>query len=193
MVRVGLLALQGSFEAHARCFAQLGVATTLVRLPDDLASVSHVVIPGGESTTMHHLMEFAELHGALRDRHDRGASFWGTCAGAILLGRESVERPPRLSLIDIDAQRNAYGRQIASFTRDLHIPAVGRDPFHAVFIRAPRFAHPGKRVQVLAKDGDAIVLAREGRVLVSAFHPELTADTRLHQWFLGMATEGAPL
>lgn len=185
-MKVGILALQGSFAAHAQSFAKLGVATTLVRLSYDLEGVTHVVIPGGESTTMHHMMEFARLGEALRSAFDRGCPLWGTCAGAILLGRESAERPPRMNLINLDVRRNAYGRQIDSFAREVPIPVLGAPDFHAVFIRAPKLERPASSVTVLARDGEDIVLAREGRVLVSTFHPELTADVRVHRLFLDL-------
>jgi 5'-phosphate synthase pdxT subunit len=183
-MKVGILALQGSFEAHTQSFARLGAETVLVRLAKDLDGVTHVVIPGGESTTMHHLMSLAGLQDALRDAHERGSAFWGTCAGAILLGRESDERPPRMNFIDLDAERNAYGRQVDSFAREISIPAIGEPSFHAVFIRAPKLSNPAAGVNVLACDGDDIVLARQGRILVSTFHPELTPDPRLHRLFL---------
>lgn len=174
--KIGVLALQGAFREHARVLRSLGADVVEVRLPEQLDGLDGLVIPGGESTTMTRLARIYGLEEAIR-RFD-GAIF-GTCAGMILLDRE------RLGLIDLVVRRNAFGRQVASFEADLEI-AGEREPFRAVFIRAPWIEEAGPDVEILAEVDDHPVLAREGRVLVASFHPELTDDTRVHERFLEM-------
>ena len=178
-MKIGVLALQGAFREHAAMLRRLGVATVEVRLPEQLDGLDGLVIPGGESTTMLRLMDRYGLDDAIRAFP--GAIF-GTCAGMIVLDRE------RLGLIDLEVERNAFGRQVASFEASLQI--VGDSvPFTAVFIRAPWVADAGPGVSILAEIDGHPVLAREGRILVASFHPELTDDTRVHERFLEIVRE----
>jgi 5'-phosphate synthase pdxT subunit len=197
---VGVLALQGDVREHASTLDSLGAAVRLVRDPDDLDGLSGIVLPGGESTTLSLLLEssglFAPLAGALGD----GLPAFGTCAGMILLATEVLDGRPdqrRFDIIDLTIRRNGFGRQRASFECDLDVPAVGADPVHAVFIRAPVVEWAGPGVEVLATlpadPTGAVpgqpVLCRQGVVLVSSFHPELTGDRRLHQLFVEITKE----
>jgi 5'-phosphate synthase pdxT subunit len=173
-LRIGVLALQGAFREHARMLRRLGADVVEVRLPGQLEGLDGLAIPGGESTTMTRLAEIYGLDDAIRAFD--GAVF-GTCAGMILLDRE------RLGLIDVVVRRNAFGRQVASFETDLDV--AGEDePVPAVFIRAPWIEEAGPDVEILAEVDGHPVLARQGRVLVASFHPELTDDTRVHERFL---------
>jgi 5'-phosphate synthase pdxT subunit len=185
--RVGVLALQGAFAAHARVLADLGAEPVEVRRPDALESVDALVMPGGESTTMSMLLESSQLFEPVAKRLADGLPVLGTCAGMILLASEVVDgRPDQRSFaaIDITVRRNAYGRQVDSFETDLDVPAIGAPPFHAVFIRAPGVERVGPDVEVLAELDGRAVLARQGAVTVAAFHPELSGDPRLHARFL---------
>ena len=184
--RIGVLALQGAFAAHAAVFARMGVDTSEVRLPRDLDGVDALVLPGGESTTMWHLLRTSELLGPLASRLEAGLPAFGTCAGMILLAVRVADGTPEqgsFGAIDIDVRRNAYGRQIDSFETDIVVDGFGT-PFHAPFIRAPQIVRLGDGVEALARVGDDVVLARQGRVLVASFHPELTDDDRIHRLFL---------
>ena len=183
---VGVLALQGAFEAHQRVLADLGYDTLQVRTPAHLEQVDALVLPGGESTTMSKLLGSSGLFDPVADRLAAGMPAFGTCAGMILLAADVLDgRPDQRSfgVVDIAVQRNGYGRQIDSFETDL---AVDGDPvpFRAVFIRAPKMVRHGATVEVLASHEGVPVLAREGAVLVASFHPELTGDRRLHQYFV---------
>ena len=179
-LRIGVLAVQGNFREHAAMLRRLGAGVVEVRKPEQLDGLDGLVIPGGESTAFTRLMRLYGLDEAIRDF--RGPVF-GTCAGMIVLDRD------HLDLVDVGVRRNAFGRQVASFETDLAVR--GRDePLRAVFIRAPWIEEVGPRVEVLAEVDGRPVLAREGRFLVAAFHPELTDDTRLHELFLEMAEEG---
>jgi 5'-phosphate synthase pdxT subunit len=178
-LRIGVLALQGNFREHAQMLRGLGVDAVEIRKPEQLADLDGLVIPGGESTTFMRLMGIYGLDEALR-RFDRPV--FGTCAGMIVLDRN------HLDLVDISVRRNAFGRQLASFETDLDV--VGIDsPVRAVFIRAPWVEDVGANVEVLAEVDGRPVLARDGRFLVAAFHPELTDDTRLHEQFLDLVRE----
>lgn len=187
MVRVGVLALQGDFAAHARVLARCGAEVSEVRRCAGLEGLDGLVVPGGESTTLLNLMADEPWFPALRAFHASGGTILGTCAGAILLSKEV--RPTRqesLALLDATIERNAYGRQVDSFEARLDAPSLGA-PLEAVFIRAPRFVRIGPGVEVIARLGDEPVLVREGRVVAMTFHPELTADDRLHRWFVDLA------
>jgi pyridoxal 5'-phosphate synthase pdxT subunit len=177
--KIGVLALQGAFREHVRVLRALGADVVEVRLPGELAGLDGLVIPGGESTTMTRLARRYGLDDAIRQFE--GAVF-GTCAGMILVDRE------RLGLIDLVVRRNAFGRQVASFEADLELAGDDRS-FRAVFIRAPWVEETGPNVEVLAEVDGHPVFAREGRVLVASFHPELTDDTRIHEQFLEMVRE----
>ncbi len=182
-----MLALQGAFARHVEMLARCGAETVEVRQPRHLEGVDALVIPGGESTTMVKLLEAFELTDPVRAALDGGLPVFGTCAGMILLATTVTDgRPGQLSLgaIDIGVRRNGYGRQVDSFEADLAVPAVGPDPLRAVFIRAPVVEKVGDEVEVLASVDEHPVLCRQGPVLVSSFHPELTDDDRLHRLFL---------
>ncbi len=183
---VGVLALQGAFNRHTRVLGELNVATQEVRTPQDLASVDALVMPGGESTTMSQLLESSELFEPIKKMIHEGMPVFGTCAGMILLAKEIIDgRDDQVSFgaIDIDVQRNAYGRQIDSFEAEIEVEGFSR-PFHAVFIRAPRIVKAAQSVEVLAEFGVEIVLARQKNVLVASFHPELSPDQRIHELFV---------
>lgn len=183
-----VLALQGSVEPHRRHLEALGQRVREVRRREQLEGVTHLILPGGESTTLHLLLtRFGLWEELARRGADGSLAMFGTCAGAILLGRGDAAPPPRLGLIDIGVDRNAYGRQLDSFERPVRLqPAITGlpDTLPGVFIRAPRLRDPGPSVEVLATLDDQPVLVRQGRHLASAFHPELTADLTLHQLFL---------
>lgn len=185
-IKIGVLALQGAFERHQKVFQQLGVEAAQVRMPADLAKVDALVMPGGESTTMSQLLESSELFEPISLRIKQGLPVFGTCAGMILLAKSIIDgRDDQLSFeaIDIDVQRNAYGRQIDSFEAEIKIDSLDSS-FHAVFIRAPRIVSLGSGVTPLAYCGDDVVLARQENILVASFHPELANDVRLHELFL---------
>ena len=188
-VRVGVLAVQGDFLEHQLVLDSLGAETVLVRLPQDLSGLQALILPGGESTTMAKLLDAFDLRAPLRECIASGTPVWGTCAGLILLARELAEdRPAPLGVMDMRVSRNAYGRQVDSFETDISVPSLGDPPFHAVFIRAPAILETGPDVEVLASLPEgAPVAARQGTTLVTAFHPELTHDTRFHAYFLRMA------
>ncbi len=186
-LRIGVLALQGDFREHRAMLDRLGVATTEIRHPAELDTVDGLVIPGGESTTIGKLMGHYGLIAPIKERAAGGLPVFGTCAGLITVAREIVEGDqPLLGLIDIVARRNAFGRQVHSGEADLDVPLLGPPPLRAVFIRAPWIESAGPGVEVLASHQGHGVAAREGRVLVTAFHPELTGDTRMHDAFLAM-------
>jgi 5'-phosphate synthase pdxT subunit len=185
--RIGVLALQGDFREHRAMFEALGAATAEIRQPAELDAIDALVIPGGESTTIAKLMRHYGLVSPIQTRAAAGMPVFGTCAGLITLACEIVEGDqPLLGLIDIVARRNAFGRQVCSFEADLEIASLGPPPLRAVFIRAPWIERSGPGVEILASYEGHAVAAREGRVLVSAFHPELTGDTRMHDAFLSM-------
>ena len=183
---VGVLALQGAFSRHQDALTELGVATRQVRTPQDLEAVNALVMPGGESTTMSQLLESSEIFEPLAKRVEEGMAVFGTCAGMILLAKKIIDgrddQTP-FGAIDIEVQRNAYGRQVDSFEADIDVDSL-ESPFHAVFIRAPRIASLGSEVKVLAYCGEDVVLAQQNNILVASFHPELTNDIRLHELFL---------
>jgi 5'-phosphate synthase pdxT subunit len=176
-VTVGVLALQGDFEAHARVLRSLGAQTRLVRTPADLDGLVGLVIPGGESTTMTLGIEREGLAEPLRELIGRGTPTLGTCAGLIMLDRD------HLGLLDIVAERNAFGRQVKSFESDIDLDGIG-NAFHGVFIRAPWVSEHGDGVEVLAEVDGHPVAVSAGNVLAVAFHPEIDGDTRLHEWLL---------
>ena len=185
-VKVGLLALQGAIGPHAEAFRSLGATPVEVRTPSQLDDVDALVIPGGESTTMSKLLDTSGLADPLRARLAAGMPTFGTCAGMIVLARTVLDgRADQRSYdaIDVTVRRNAFGRQVDSFEADLTVGGLDA-PFHAVFIRAPFVEEVGEGVDVLATVGGHPVLCRSGNVLVSAFHPELTGDRRLHELFL---------
>ncbi len=175
---VGVLALQGDFEAHARLLRSLGAEPREVRVPAELEGLDGLIVPGGESTVMELGIEREGLAEPLRDLHARGTPILGTCAGLIMLDRD------HLGLMDLRARRNAFGRQLHSFEADLDVGGLDGRPLRAVFIRAPWIEEHGPEVEVLAEVDGHAVAAREGRLLGVAFHPELTDDSRVHELFL---------
>ncbi len=189
MARIGILALQGAFLEHEQAFQRLGADAVEVRLPEQLEGLDGLVIPGGESTTLSLLMDSYRLRQPLLRLAELGKPVWGTCAGMIMLSKNTRdERVKPLGLMDIQVNRNAFGRQIDSFEADLPVPALGDRPFRAVFIRAPIVDRVGESVEVLARIPDGrIAAALQGKLLATAFHPELTDDPRFHRLFLEMA------
>lgn len=189
MAKVGVLALQGDFAEHTKALQAVGAEAVEVRLPEHMRKVDALIIPGGESTTISKLMDAFGLAPIITELVKDGMPVWGTCAGMIVLANEVMEdRPTPLGLIDIQVRRNAFGRQVNSFEADIDVPVLGNGPFRAVFIRAPGIERVGKGVTPLAHlDGGKVVAAREGNVLVTAFHPELTEDHRFHSYFLQTA------
>jgi len=182
---VGILALQGGFEAHAKVLRGLGVEPREVRVPADLGGLDALILPGGESTVMTLGIEREGLAEPLRDVVAAGTPVLGTCAGMIMLDRA------HLGVLDILAARNAFGRQLHSFEADLDIDGVPGAPVHAVFIRAPWVAEHGPEVEVLASVDEHPVAIRQGNVLALSFHPELTGERRLHELLLSMVADGA--
>ena len=188
---LGVLALQGDFREHRRVLERLGAITREVRHAEHLLGLDGLVIPGGESTTISKLMEAYGMAGPITAFHRHGGVVYGTCAGLITVARDTVEgTPPTLGLLDIVARRNAFGRQVRSFEADLEVEGVAGAPVHAVFIRAPWVESAGPGVEVLARFEGHIVAARGDDVLVTAFHPELTDDARLHELFIEMIRRG---
>jgi 5'-phosphate synthase pdxT subunit len=189
---VGILALQGAFEAHARSFREIGLKAREVRRVADLDGLGGLMIPGGESTTLLNLMRDEPWFDRLRQFHDEGGVLAGTCAGAILLAREVRPRQPSLGFLDAVVERNAYGRQVDSFEAAIDAPALG-GPVDGVFIRAPRFQALWPEVDVLGRLGDEPVLVRQGRVIAATFHPELTQGLAFHRYVgeLARKTKGA--
>ncbi len=186
---IGVLAIQGDYEAHKSRLEQLGAEVTLVRKPEQLDAIDAIVIPGGESSTF---LNFLEEHGFLEKLKTFVSTkpVFGTCAGAILLAK-NVENPPQRSLgvLDIRIRRNAYGRQLDSSIREAKTK-LGEMPLELVFIRAPKIVSTGKGVEVLATESGDPVLVRQGRIMAATFHPELSHDTRVHQEFLKMVKNG---
>jgi 5'-phosphate synthase pdxT subunit len=186
--RVGVLGLQGDFAEHLRTLRGIGADAIDVRRPEQLDDVDALIIPGGESTTIGKLAERYHIIPKLRERIADGMPVWGTCAGAIFLATDVPGHPhPILSAMDISVERNAFGRQLDSFEADLDVREIGGAPYHAVFIRAPKITKTGAGVETLAalQDG-TVVAARQGNLLATSFHPELTADDRFHRYFLSL-------
>jgi pyridoxal 5'-phosphate synthase pdxT subunit len=189
-MKIGILAVQGDFEAHAATLARMGVEHVFVRTPRDLAGVDAVLLPGGESTTQWKFLVEEGLDKALTAHAAKGGAIFGTCAGAILLAKE-VRNPEQdsLKLADISVIRNAYGRQLASEVRE-GTTAISPEPIEMVFIRAPIIERVGPGVEVLATDEGTPVLIREGRILIATFHPELTNSAAVHEYFMRLAAAG---
>jgi 5'-phosphate synthase pdxT subunit len=181
-LRIGVLASQGDFAAHASVLRSLGAAALDVRTPAEVRGLDGLVIPGGESTTISKAIERDGLAGAIRSHAESGRPILGTCAGMIVCDRE------HLGLVDATTKRNAFGRQIASFEAELEMGGVGPEPIRAVFIRAPWIEHYGPEVEVLASVDGHPVAVRQREVLLCAFHPELTDDSRIHALLMAMAT-----
>jgi pyridoxal 5'-phosphate synthase pdxT subunit len=181
-LRIGVLASQGDFAAHEDVLRSLGAEAVQIRTPEQLEGLDGLVIPGGESTTITKAIERDGLEPAIRAHAEAGRPILGTCAGMIVCDRE------HLGLVDAVAERNAFGRQIASFESELEVVGLGPDPLRAVFIRAPRIASYGDGVEVLARVDTHPVAVRQGRIVLCAFHPELTDDSRVHALLMALAT-----
>jgi pyridoxal 5'-phosphate synthase pdxT subunit len=188
-MKIGILAVQGDFEAHAAMLARLGAECVFIRTARDLEGVDAIIFPGGESTTQWKFLVEEGLDKRLREFGQRGGAIFGTCAGAILLARE-VHRPDQdsLGLADISVIRNAYGRQVASEIRN-EVTSLSPEPVEMIFIRAPIMERIGPGVEILASSQGQPVLVRQGRILIATFHPELTDDTTVHEYFLRIAGE----
>jgi 5'-phosphate synthase pdxT subunit len=184
---IGVLALQGDFREHKQVFETLGTKVKEVRLPQDLENLQGLVIPGGESTTMTKLIKIYGFDTAIAEFYQQGRAIWGTCAGAIVIARDVVGYPdqPRLNLLDISVERNAYGRQVDSFEADVDIENIGI--FHTIFIRAPRITRAGPQIKVLAQYKENPIMVLKDKVMATVFHPELSNDTRIHQYFLDLS------
>jgi 5'-phosphate synthase pdxT subunit len=190
-MRIGVLAAQGDVSEHREILRAVGVEEAEIRLPDQLEGLDGLIIPGGESTTIGRLMARYGFDRAIPERVSRGMAVYGTCAGMILLARRaSGGDAPLLHLMDIGVIRNAYGRQADSFEADLEIPLLGPPALRGVFIRAPMIDEVGPAVEVLASLNGHPVLARQGRLLVSSFHPELVPDDRVHRYFIDVVRAG---
>lgn len=192
---IGVLALQGDFIEHIAMLRRMGVEAVEVRLPGELEDLDGLIIPGGESTTIGKLANDFGMLEPLQ-RFGRQKPIWGTCAGAIFLSKDAQRQQPLLGLMDIKVERNAFGRQVASFEVDLDVPALRQvapdgQPYHAVFIRAPLIESVYEDAQVLARlDDGRIVAAQQGSLLATSFHPELTGDDRFHRYFLHLVGQG---
>jgi 5'-phosphate synthase pdxT subunit len=183
-MNVGVLALQGAFIEHEKVLRRLGATAREVRLPEQLEGLDALIIPGGESTTIGKLAVSYRLLEPLR-AFAQSKPVWGTCAGMIMLAKDIGHDQPLIGVMDIQVNRNAFGRQVDSFETDLDVPVLGGDPFHAVFIRAPLVTDVGDQVEVLSQlESGGIVAVRQGHWLATAFHPELTNDNRWHRYFM---------
>lgn len=199
MKRIGVLAIQGDFHEHIQVLESLGVETSEVRLPKHLEGLDGLIIPGGESTTIVKLADLYGLREAIRSAVDGGMALWGTCAGMIVIARELAEdRPEPFNLVDMKVSRNWFGRQVDSFEQDIPIEGIEGGPYRCVFIRAPAVTELGNGVEVIASlngayfNGGTPVAVRSGKILATAFHPELTDDTRVHELFLNLAENRLP-
>ncbi len=188
-MKIGVLALQGDFQEHCEVLKSIGADCREVRLPSDLDGLDGLILPGGESTTIGKLATTFGLLDPLKTL-SKSIPFWGTCAGLVFMARNVGCEQPVLGIMDIVVERNAFGRQVDSFEEDLEIKGISDGLFHAVFIRAPEIKDVGPDVEVISRlNNGRIVAAREGRMLVTAFHPELTKDYRLHRYFLEMVAK----
>jgi pyridoxal 5'-phosphate synthase pdxT subunit len=192
-MKIGVLAAQGAFIEHIAVLKKLGSDAIPVRLPEELDGLDGLIIPGGESTTISKLMRDYKLTDIVKERAQNGMALYGTCAGLVLLAKEIPgSNVTPLGLMDYSVKRNAFGRQRESFETELAMPVLGEKPFHAVFIRAPAIGKIWDGIQVLATLENGIcVAARQNKMLVSAFHPELTDDTRFHRYFLDIVAGAA--
>ena len=190
-MKIGVLGLQGDFREHERALESAGATPVVVRTSEELAGVDALVMPGGESTTIGKLLDRFGLLEPLRERALDGMPLYGTCAGLILMAKEiegPQDAPHRLGVLDVAARRNAYGRQVDSFETDLDVAGLDT-PYRAVFIRAPVVERAGEGVEVMASVDGKPVLVRQGRMLASTFHPEMTGDNRVHVMFVGMVRQ----
>ena len=190
-MRIGVLALQGAFAEHIAILRQMEVAAMPVRLPRELKNLDGLIIPGGESTSIGKLMLDYRLRDEIGKLAQNGLPVWGTCAGMILLaGKNQHASPEPLGVMAITVRRNAFGRQRESFVTELAVPVLGEKPFPGVFIRAPLIESANSNVEILARLDNAGVAAQQGKLLATAFHPELTDDFRFHQYFIDIVAGG---
>ena len=190
-LNIGVLAVQGDFAEHIAILRKIGIEAREVRLPEQLEGLNGLIIPGGESTTLSRLMSIYSLREPIARMAQEGRAVWGTCAGMIMLAAEITEQDPvPLGLMDIAVRRNAFGRQVDSFEQPLRIAPLSADPYNCIFIRAPVVIRVGPPVEVLAnlEDGRPVAV-RQGNLLATSFHPELTSDTRVHQYFVDLADD----
>ena len=192
-MEIGVLAVQGDFAEHIAILRKIGFQAREVRLPEHLAGLDGLIIPGGESTTLSRLMSIYNLREPIGRMASEGRAIWGTCAGMIMLANEITEQDPvPLGLMDIGVQRNAFGRQVDSFEQPLRISPLDSEPYNCIFIRAPVVIRVGGNVDVLASlDDGRPVAVRQGNLFATAFHPELTDDARVHQFFLSLAQDNS--
>ena len=188
-MKIGVLAVQGDFAEHIAILRNIDVDAREVRLPEHLDALDGLIIPGGESTTLSRLMSLYNLREPIARMASGGIPVWGTCAGMIMLANEITEQDPvPLGVMDIGVRRNAFGRQVDSFEQELHISPLSQEPYNCIFIRAPVVIRVGESVEVLASlDDGRPVAVQQGNLLATAFHPELTRDVRVHQYFCGLA------
>ncbi len=188
-MKIGVLAVQGDFAEHIAILRNIDVDAREVRLPEHLDALDGLIIPGGESTTLSRLMSLYNLREPIARMASGGVPVWGTCAGMIMLANEITEQDPvPLGVMDIGVRRNAFGRQVDSFEQELHISPLSQEPYNCIFIRAPVVIRVGESVEVLASLNDGRPVAvQQGNLLATAFHPELTRDVRVHQYFCGLA------
>lgn len=189
MIKVGVLGLQGAVREHVRSIEECGAEAVVIKRKEQLEEVDGLILPGGESTTMRRLIDKYDFMESLKEFAESGKPMFGTCAGLILLAKNIIGyEEPHIGVMDVQVERNSFGRQRESFEADLDIAGVAED-FAAVFIRAPHIVEAGENVEILAKHNDRIVAAREGRFLGCSFHPELTDDHRLTAYFIDMIKE----
>ena len=192
--RIGVLALQGAVRQHVEAIRDVGAEPVEVRLPRDLVDLDALILPGGESTTMRRLIDAYNLREPIAAMARADTPMLGTCAGMILLADRIADEgdEPYFGVLDLEVRRNGYGRQLDSFEADLDVPSLGQAPLHGVFIRAPMVTNVGARAEVLARDPDGKPVAvRQGRILATAFHPELTHDRRIHRLLVDLVAEGS--
>ena len=185
----GVLGIQGAVSEHVEMLERLGEKAVIVKTADDLRGIGALIIPGGESTTLGKFLG-GGLGDGIKKLFRKGVPIYGTCTGLIVLGKVEGNSQHTLGLMDVSVQRNAFGRQADSFESEIVFPAIGKKPFRCVFIRAPLIKKAGENVDVLGRFRNKIIFARQGNLLASSFHPELTDDTRIHEYFLGMARSG---
>lgn len=189
MAPIGVLAIQGDFLEHRKMLDSISIESREVRTPKELDDLDGLIIPGGESTTIVQLIDIYDMRNTLVEKVHQGLPIWGTCAGMIVLAKSLKDtRPEPLGLMDIEVSRNAFGRQIDSFETDLNISGIDGPPMHAIFIRAPLITKVGKEVEILAEVSEGKPVAvRQGKILATSFHPELTEDSRMHSMFANIA------
>lgn len=189
MAPIGVLAIQGDFLEHRKMLDSISIESREVRTPKELDDLDGLIIPGGESTTIVQLIDIYDMRNTLVEKVHQGLPIWGTCAGMIVLAKSLKDtRPEPLGLMDIEVSRNAFGRQIDSFETDLNISGIDGPPMHAIFIRAPLITKVGKEVEILAEISEGKPVAvRQGKILATSFHPELTEDSRMHSMFANIA------